>query len=80
VFFKAIQDLSISLIQTLNEADSEIAALGSGAQNDGKSCYVFSNDTDFCIYNVNVVSLDSTLSSDLTLNIGKKKTVIKYSN
>lgn len=63
VFLQAIRDLGIPIVQTENEADYEIARQGSRVCE--KPCYVISNDTDFCIFNVNVVSLDSTISSDL---------------
>ena len=65
VFLQAIRDLGIKIKQTLSEADADIARLGfkTSKSETSRSCYVVSNDTDFCIYDVNVISLDSTLSA-----------------
>jgi hypothetical protein len=72
VFLQSIQDLGIEIIQTLSEADAEIARLGFRTSTQtSKKCYVVSNDTDFCIYDVNVVSLDSTLAKDVAEKDGK---------
>jgi len=63
VFLQAIQDLGIPIVQTLSEADAEIARLAHRPNSTNPSrSFVFSNDTDFCIYDVDVISIDSTLS------------------
>ena len=72
-FLQAIRDLEIQIVQTLSEADAEIARLGfRTTTTTSKSCFVISNDTDFCIYDVNVISLDSTLSADVIKDVDKK--------
>ena len=74
VFLQAIRDLEIQIVQTLSEADAEIARLGfRTTTTTSKSCFVISNDTDFCIYDVNVISLDSTLSADVAIDAANKK-------
>ena len=71
-FLQAIRDLEIQIVQTLSEADAEIARLGfRTTTTTSKSCFVISNDTDFCIYDVNVISLDSTLSADVIKDVDK---------
>lgn len=65
VFLQAIQDSGVPIIQTLSEADSEIARLGFRFSSSSPNrCFVLSNDTDFCIFDVDVISIDSTLSSN----------------
>ena len=53
VFFQAIRDVSeVMLIQDFYEADSKIASIASSLK-----CPVLSNDSDFFVFNVEVISL-----------------------
>jgi len=69
-FLQAIVDLNLRLIQTVSEADHEIAKFAAKSKSEAKACFVVSNDTDFCIYDVDVISLDSTLCAESILQNG----------
>jgi hypothetical protein len=66
------------LIQTLSEADHEIARYTAQNSSPSSPCFVISNDSDFCIYDVDVISLDSTLGSDVIKLNGKETTVLNF--
>ena len=72
-FLQAIQDLGITIRQTLSEADSEIARLGLfNSSSSPDQCFVLSNDTDFCIFDVDVISIDSTLVANINIDNDRK--------